>query len=233
MKLWILIPVKPFSQSKSRLAQVLNPNERAEISRKLLEHVLTVAKSSLLHTEIVVISRGESVLAFADALGALPLREQPFQDDIIFEKKAGPHDPLNHALSQARDYAMEHGADAILVLPADLPFISLEALNTLIKQGSGSAKNKSSIVIAPSKDNGTNALFLSPPDVIDFAFGKDSFHSHRVKAVNSGILCVVHQSLDFSFDLDLPADLADLYSVRHRSQSLEELGDSKELSLHR
>lgn len=218
MKLWILIPVKPFSQGKSRLAQVLSSKERAEISQKLLEHVLTVAKSSPHYTEIVVISRGESVLAFADALGALALQEQPIQDDIVFEKKLDPNDTLNHALSQARDYAIANGADTILVLPADLPFISREALDTLIIRARGLMKNRSSIVIAPSKDNGTNALLLSPPDVIDFTFGKDSFHSHRVNAVKSGILCIVHESSDFSFDLDLPGDLADLYSIQHESQ---------------
>ncbi|MFN2189200.1 MAG: 2-phospho-L-lactate guanylyltransferase, partial [Candidatus Promineifilaceae bacterium] len=40
MKIWAIIPVKPLYDSKSRLAEVLTPEERAELTRRLLESTI-------------------------------------------------------------------------------------------------------------------------------------------------------------------------------------------------
>jgi 2-phospho-L-lactate guanylyltransferase len=40
MTLWAIVPVKPLRRGKSRLADVLTPDERADLNRRLLTHTL-------------------------------------------------------------------------------------------------------------------------------------------------------------------------------------------------
>src|SRR3990172_7436348 len=65
MSLWAIVPVKPFSDSKSRLASVLSQKERAALSREFFEHVLGVLARVPAVTQTVVVSRDSSALALA------------------------------------------------------------------------------------------------------------------------------------------------------------------------
>src|SRR5574341_708127 len=102
--IYCLIPAKPYTEAKSRLAPVLSLEQRMTLSRWLLERTLHLALAALGH--VVVVSRDRVLLAQVQALGAWGLRE------------ARPG--LNPALSQAARFAQVRGADGILVLPADL-----------------------------------------------------------------------------------------------------------------
>ena len=62
------------------------------------------------------------------------------------------------------------------------------------------------ITIAPSRDGGTNALMLQPPQAIPFAFGRDSFLRHQRLAAQAGIPVHVVRSDSLLFDIDLPED---------------------------
>lgn len=79
MSLWLLIPVKPFAESKTRLASVLAPHERTALSRQLLHDVLARSRAAAQFDHILVISRDPAVLTLAAALGAQTLRESPHQ----------------------------------------------------------------------------------------------------------------------------------------------------------
>ena len=109
---------------------------------------------------------------------------------------------LNNALGQARQEAIARGADAILVLPIDLPLLNIDDVNQLYKLGA----EQHGVVIARSHDNGTNALLLRPPNVIDFAFGIDSFQHHCESASLAGYSCQQLKSTTLAFDLDGPED---------------------------
>ncbi len=195
MNLWLLIPVKPFSEGKSRLADTLDIEERALLSRHLLRRVLQTTRSSELFTEILVISRDPEVLREAAEAGS----------NVMVERSTG----LNHALSAARDRAVDDGADAILILPTDLPLMTASDLHRLLATLTGSP----SVVIAPSHDGGTNALLLYPPDVIDFAFGLDSFREHHRQAIQAGVAIQVVESPTLALDIDRPGDLRLLESM--------------------
>ena len=68
MKLWLVTPVKPFDESKSRLAAVLSQAERAALSRSLLERTLRLAQDSGRFTGLLVVSRADAALSTADKL---------------------------------------------------------------------------------------------------------------------------------------------------------------------
>ena len=188
MKLWLIIPVKPLGEGKSRLADTLTPQQRAELMRGLLQHVLEQANAAAILYEIVVISRDPQVWAIAHLAGAGVIHEQG--------------QALNQALEQARQQAVTHGADAILILPADLPLLISEDIHQLALY----AAHQPCVVIAPSQDGGTSALVLYPPAVIPFAFGPDSFARHRQAAQQAGVPCRIFASPTLAFDVDRRAD---------------------------
>ena len=200
MKLWLIVPVKPLAQGKSRLSPLLSAPERYELSHKLLAQTLSAAVDVDLLAGVLVISRDEEALTLARAAGVMVLAEDPHW----VENGDDPEDPLNRALRQARTVAIMQGADAILVLPADLPLISAAEIRSVAQSGENLAQ---SLVIAASGDGGTNALLLRPPNVIDFAYGPHSFQEHIRRAEDAGVSVHTVESAALALDLDSPADL--------------------------
>jgi 2-phospho-L-lactate/phosphoenolpyruvate guanylyltransferase len=189
VKLWLLLPIKPFGVGKGRLATVLSRPARAQLSQQMLAHVLTQTQAANVLAGTLVISRDPMALAQAVDAGALAVRE----------KGRG----LNDALSQARAVAVAHGAQAILALPADLPLLTVADVQHL----AAAASAGNGVVIAPSRDGGTNALLLRPPQAIDFAFGPESAARHQALAQAAGLNCQLVESPTLAFDVDWPADL--------------------------
>jgi len=200
IKLWLLVPVKPFGEGKSRLTQVLAAEKRAALNQAMLMHVLTCAQAAGVLSGMIVVSRDRAVLAQASQLGAASLREKG-------------HD-LNQALTQARQEVVPRGADAILVLPADLPLLTADDVRQLAALG----QRQAGIVIAPSPDGGTNALLLRPPGSIKFSFGAASFHRHRQAAQTAGIPMQIYESPTLALDVDWPEDLAAMYATQTNSR---------------
>ncbi len=192
MKLWLIVPVKPFAEGKSRLAPILPNPQRAQLSRQLFQHVMAQATATALLAGILVVSRD------ATLLDGLP----PSKINLIAEEGQD----LNGAVSQGRQVAVAQGADAILILPADLPRLQTNDIAMLYARG----QETEGIVIVPSSDNGTNALLLRPPHVINFAFGPNSFTHHWRAAQAAGVSCLIHKAPHLAFDVDLPADLHQL-----------------------
>jgi 2-phospho-L-lactate/phosphoenolpyruvate guanylyltransferase len=67
------------------------------------------------------------------------------------------------------------------------------------------------VVIVPDRHgSGTNALRLSPPDVIAPAFGPGSFARHAARGAAAGAVVRVAQAPSLELDVDTPGDLAAL-----------------------
>ena len=66
---WLLAPVKPFAEAKSRLASVLTPAERGLLMRSLLERTLALARESNLFARLLVVSRDPLVWEVARKAG--------------------------------------------------------------------------------------------------------------------------------------------------------------------
>jgi 2-phospho-L-lactate guanylyltransferase len=186
----VIIPAKPFNQAKTRLADALSGPQRAGLAKNLLRRTVRLAGTV---GAVVVISTDSAVRRQAKQLGAWALVE------------AEPG--LNSAVRQALTWVAANGERMALVIPADLPLLTQADLREMIRLGQQSP----GVVIAPChRGDGTNALLLSPPDVIAPAFGPNSFSRHAAAARRAGIEPVIYQSPTISFDLDLPADLAAL-----------------------
>jgi 2-phospho-L-lactate/phosphoenolpyruvate guanylyltransferase len=202
MGVWVVIPVKPLNRAKTRLAPVLSPAERQQLAETMLRHVLGVVSAVPQLMGTLVISRDNKALSIARGYGARTVQESGAPE-------------LNAALRRATTVIMQFGGEAILVLPADLPLIQTADVQAILALG----KQTPSMVIATDHaTDGTNALFLRPPDLVQYGYGPGSFHRHMEQSTALGIQPKIYQSERLSLDIDVPDDLQS-YNVLMREKT--------------
>jgi 2-phospho-L-lactate guanylyltransferase len=192
MTIWAIVPVKPLRRGKSRLAEALNEDERAELNSQLLKHTLQTLKETPKVEEVMVISRDPKVMAIAHDYNARTIMEDGSAD-------------LNTALKRATAVAKMYTTNGVLILPADLPLIAKEDIEKLIAIGDA---HKRVVVITPDRHkNGTNALLISPSGLIEYSYGEKSFDRHCEQARKVGARLEICELPSIELDLDLPEDL--------------------------
>jgi 2-phospho-L-lactate guanylyltransferase (CobY/MobA/RfbA family) len=114
---------------------------------------------------------------------------------------------LNAYVTEAARLVERDGADHLLLVMADLPYLASDDIAALIEAGRDNA-----VVIAEAKDGGTNAMLLTPPTVLEFAFAthRPSATFHAESARRAGIEPVILRRPGLARDIDTPADLAAL-----------------------
>jgi len=114
---------------------------------------------------------------------------------------------LNADVAAAARLVETQGATDLLLVMADLPYLTPGDIAALIEAG-----HDSSVVIAEAKDGGTNALLLRPPTALDFAFAthQPSAARHAERARRAGIEPSIIRRPGLARDIDTPADLAQL-----------------------
>ena len=198
MTVWAIVPVKPLRRAKSRLASVLSKEDRLELSQRMLTHTLEILGEIPSIERTLVVSRDSRALALARKLGARTVTE-----------RGSPQ--LNRALVRATLVARRYNVSAVLVLPADLPLLTREDIESLIARGS----DPPVVVIAPDRRrSGTNALLSSPPGLIEYAFGPQSFPRHLEHARVAGVRLEICELPSLALDVDMPEDLLRLESER-------------------
>jgi len=190
MSIAAVILMKDPAEAKSRLKAALDGDARAELALLLFDNTLGFLLTA--HDGPVAVATGSAAIAERSAArGAVVLRETV----------AGG---INAAAGLGRAWATEIGAEALLVLHADIPVLARDELAQLLAAG-----QRAEVVIAASRDGGTNALLLSPPDAIAFCFGPDSATAHEAAARACGKSVERLQLTHLSRDLDRPEDLAE------------------------
>lgn len=191
MTLWAIVPVKPLRRGKSRLAGTLSEDERAELNRRLLQRTIQTLTNLNEIEQVLVVSRDSSALALARDMGARTVQED-----------GAP--ALNTALKRATVVAQVYASRGVLVVPADLPLLNRDDVAALLARST----NPPVVVIAPDRhQKGTNALLLSPADIIEYDFGEGSFKRHCDRARKAGARLEVVNLPSLELDLDLPEDL--------------------------
>jgi 2-phospho-L-lactate/phosphoenolpyruvate guanylyltransferase len=192
MTIWAIVPVKPLRRGKSRLADTLTEDERAELNSHLLSHTLKTLKETPNVAEVLVVSRDPKALMIARDHDARTIREN-----------GSPH--LNTALERATAVAKMYTTNGVLILPADLPLITQEDIEKIIAAANGGRRV---VVITPDRHkNGTNALLVSPAGIIDYDYGENSFEHHCENARKAGARLEICELPSIELDLDLPEDL--------------------------
>ena len=205
---WALVPIRGLESAKSRLGADLDAEERLELVTELLRRTLVATRDARHIAGTIVVTMDGDAAELAGRHGAIGL----------VERAPG----LNEAIEAARSVAVARGATAVLVLPADLPAVSSEAVDELVGSAQVGARTAdgtnnggyvgaepASGLVALVGDRhgaGTNALLLAPPEVIAPAFGIGSREAHARAATEAGARFVELES-PLAFDVDTSADL--------------------------
>ena len=197
-----IVPVKALAEGKSRLASRLSPEERASLSLRLFDRVLEAVTSTAEIDYCLVVSSDESVRRRAVSGGAEVVDEPAALESVDGDTDHRRH---NAALERARSVAIERwNPAALLVVAADLPFLSSADLSGLIERGT----SDDTIVLGVDRaGTGTNALFLRPANALSFHFGIKSLAAHRAEATTRGLHFLVHDVPGIATDVDVPRDL--------------------------
>jgi 2-phospho-L-lactate guanylyltransferase len=173
-----IVPVKRGAARKSRLAQLLSPEQRDRLSDLLVARVLGSLSAAPSITSIVLLS------------------ESP-HDDARFAWHRDLGRGLNIELSALAAVA---GMTRLLIIHGDLPLVTGDDVEALI-----AAAKQHNIAIAPDRHGlGTNALAFAQEEAFDFAFGEDSCKLHHQA---SGHKAAIVNRAGLSIDLDTPDDL--------------------------
>ena len=194
MALFAVVPVKNLVGSKRRLSAVFTPQERKKLTLAMLEDVLSALKTSSVE-KILVVGENSQVQQVAENCGA----------SYLSTSRLG----LNPAIEEATNWCMQHGACSVLVIPADVPLLKAEDVNRIAQLA---AKDRA-VVLSPSVNWGTNALFRCPPKLIPACFGPNSFLAHIRAAYIRGISVRLHFSSGLASDIDSAEDLKKLFSA--------------------
>jgi 2-phospho-L-lactate guanylyltransferase len=189
--MWAVVPVKGLSGVKTRLGDVLSENERAQLCALMLEDVLAALKSCPSLEGVALITPASEVEAIADAY------------DVQIIKDDGRRD-ISGAAQQAADELIARGVDAMMLVPADVPFIDAADIENVIAQH---GQTPAVTLTAASDDNGTNLLICAPPNVIPFRYGLESFLRHQEEAKQCGAHTTVVYAKSVARDIDRPEDL--------------------------
>lgn len=210
-----IIPVGTLEGAKTRLGESLDAEEREDLAEGFLARTVLAALAVDGLDDVLVVSPDREVLRRAAGSGARTLRQHSHG--------------LNAGLAEARGDVVAGGADAILVLPIDLPFVTATSVRAVIEPliarrpgdgspggagggGAGSPGGPIVVLVTDRHGSGTNALGLRPPGIIDFAFGIGSRGAHRAAAAIVGATYLEVEG-PLSIDLDTPDDLVFVESL--------------------
>ncbi len=200
MKVFSLVPVKKLVETKERLSAILNAEERREFALAMLLDVVKAISSSRVHRTVLIGS---------------DMDVRRLSSNFAAEFLSDTGEQLNQVLEYSTHWSIREGAEAVLVLPADIPLVRSADIDRMIFL----CTDRPSIGISPSHGGGTNALIRNPPDVIPTSFGPESFRKHLDEASKVGIEARIYESPGLSLDIDLSRDLESLLEFGEGTES--------------
>jgi 2-phospho-L-lactate guanylyltransferase len=193
-----VLPVKRFGRAKSRIAVPRPDLDREALAAAMVADVLEALQQVDGLDETIVVTSEPSVSgAGGEILVADPL-------------EAGHVEAALLGIGRA----LELGAERVLLVPGDCPALDPAEVAAILGDRSGAR----SVTIVPDlHGTGTNALLLSPPDVMVPSFGPGSFARHEALARAAGAAVVVAAPGSLTHDVDTPQDLASLAAYAERT----------------
>jgi len=199
MRTAAVLPVKSFGRAKQRLDAAVGQPERGELAAAMVSDVLAALGAVRGLDELVVVTAEDAAAEAARAAGA----------HVV-------HDPVEAGQSDAAargvEAAVVRGAERVLLVPGDCPALDPGDVGALLDGFAGAG-----VVIVPDRHGaGTNALRLTPPDVMAPSFGPGSFARHAALGSAAGAVVRVAQAPSLQLDVDTPEDLAALRAALER-----------------
>jgi 2-phospho-L-lactate guanylyltransferase len=211
-----LVPVNRLDRAKGRLAGLLSPGERMDLTRATLLTALDALEGA--DIPAFVLTADERARAIVGA------RAEVLDEDAALR---GLNPQLEAALAALRT---QLGDTAVLIVHADLPLATSDSLTRVIE----AAAEEPSVTLVESGDGGTNVMLLRPPGLFPLSYGLGSARRHRAAA--HALTVRVVDEPDLALDLDTEDDVRRLLATErgrtsHAGRVLEALGVRGRLGL--
>ena len=189
MKIAAIIPVKTFSNAKTRLQ--LPPEKVEALCKIMLEEILQVLSISPKIEKIIMVTKEEKAIEIGGKFNVIT---------IIDEKE----ESVNQAVALADKYLLENDFNASVVFPQDIPYIKTQDIDFMLNY----QMHPNFAIIVPSrKFDGTNALVRMPVDLMKTHYDDDSYRNHMSTAkehtLNVAMVFVKRIMLDVDDEEDL------------------------------
>jgi 2-phospho-L-lactate guanylyltransferase len=188
-----ILPVKRFATAKVRLGDELSGGTRRALTEAMVTDVLMALRRTDAVHEVLLVTSEPAAEAIGRGYGA----------NVV-------HDTAEAGQSAAAQigiaHAIEAGATRVLLVPGDCPALDPAELAALLER-----PLERGLTIVPDRHgSGTNALVLTPPDVIEPAFGPGSRERHEAAAAAAAVPYSVEDVPTLALDVDTADDLVAL-----------------------
>ncbi len=192
----IIIPIKKFDKSKTRLSPFLDIKERKELTELLI--LDTLEKTHKLKNSQTIIVSGE-IIKLTDK----------FNDIVIINENNS--NGVNNAIELANKFIENNEFSESIIIPIDLPLLSTKDLKDVIKF---SKKFKKGICIVPSQRyDGTNILLRKPNLIIDTFYDNTSFYNHIKATTEKKKVVKICNIENLMIDLDTVEDILTIINI--------------------
>ena len=211
MKIAAIIPVKTFSNAKTRLE--LSPHQVEELCIVMLEEILHTLSISPQIEKTIMVTKEEKAIEIGKKFNTIT---------IIDEKE----ESVNSAVALADNYLLENNFDASIVFPQDIPFIKTQDIDFMLNY----KMHPNFAIIVPSRRfDGTNALARMPVDLMKTHYDEDSYKIHMNTAKEHTLNVAMVFVKRIMWDVDNAEDLKFLLEQNEKpniSEKIKKILDS-------
>lgn len=188
----IIIPIKSFKKSKTRLRKFLNLEQRINLCHHFVNDL--VEKVSKLEQCQIILVTNESI--------DLP---DTIKNKSLIIKEGENNTGVNNAVALADSYVTRNKFEKSLVVPIDIPLFNLPQIREIIQY----SKNfDEGICIVPSyRYDGTNILLRKPHTVIETSYDNNSFFNHLKRTMEKGASIKIFDFENLTADVDTIEDI--------------------------
>jgi len=186
-----LVAIKDPAHGKSRLASVLEREQRRALNAFLAERTLVACTRVFGAARVLVVTGSAEAADIAQANGVRVIPDESHEQDV------------NAALASAARSASDAGAKGVLVVPTDLPLLTEESLHAAVAAMPGPP---GCLLVPDLRGGGTNLMGLAPVRFDLFTFGEPSLERHATNAKRLGYEVRIHRCKALALDLDRPED---------------------------
>ncbi|KFM18983.1 2-phospho-L-lactate guanylyltransferase protein [Marine Group I thaumarchaeote SCGC AAA799-P11] len=198
MKIAAIIPVKTFSNAKTRLD--LPPQKIEDLCKVMLEEILQTVSISPQIDKVVMVTKEKKAIEIGEKFNV---------HTIIDEKE----ESVNGAVALADKYLLENNFDASMVFPQDIPYIKTQDIDFMLKY----KMHPNFAIIVPSRRfDGTNALVRMPVDLMETHYDEDSYKIHMNTAKEHTLNVAMVFVKRIMWDVDNAEDLKFLLEQKEK-----------------
>lgn len=200
MKIATIIPVKTFSNAKTRLD--LSPQKIEDLCKIMLEEILHTVSISPQIEKTIIVTKEEKAIKIG----------KKFNTEIIIDEK---EESVNGAVALADKYLLENNFDASIVFPQDIPYIKTQDIDFMLNY---KTPPNFAIIVPSRRFDGTNALVRMPVNLMKTHYDEDSYKIHMNTAKEHTLNVAMVFVKRIMWDVDNAEDLKFLLEQKEKPQ---------------